>query len=143
MRVGPSKLAASPTSGSFCDVTKPRPDLELPVFAGTLVLGSAAVEVERHEENDEDDEAVTDAAGNSEELVPVLAEDIADGGAGEGPGGGSSEAVGEKIRVFHLADPGEEGGHAPQTRAEASYENRFAAVLLEVTLDLAEAFRVE
>jgi len=46
-------------------------------------------------------------AGYTQKHVPVFAKGIAEGG--KGPYGRGGEAVGEKIRVLHLADPGEEG----------------------------------
>src|SRR5215203_735348 len=104
---------------------------------------AAAEDVERYEEHNEDDKGIADRAGDGEEFVPVLAEDVADGCGGDGPGRSSKEAVGEEVVILHLADPGEEGGHAAESGSEAPYKNRFTTVLLEVTLDLAECFGVE
>ena len=104
---------------------------------------AATVEVERYENDDNGDEAIADRAGYGQKLAPVLAEDVADGGADEGPARGGSETVGEKVTVLHVADPGEEGGHAPEAGAEASEEDRLAAVSLEVALDLVQALGVE
>src|SRR5918999_2480667 len=110
---------------------------------GSFPGPAAAVDVEDYEEGNQGDKAVADGAGDGQELVPVLAEDVADGGGEEGPGSRGGEAVGEEVMVLHPADPGEEGGHAPQARTEAPHEDRFAPVLLEVALDLAEASGVE
>src|SRR5215203_1237589 len=74
--------------------------------------GAAAVDVEGEGEDDEGHEAEADRAGDVEEVVPVLAEGVADHAVDGGPDGDRRQVVGEEPMVVHAAHASEEGGHA-------------------------------
>src|SRR5215204_167430 len=87
--------------------------------------------------------AVAEGSHDCEQLIPILAEDIPDQRVGHGPHDRSYQVIGEKPVVFHSGNPGEEWGHAAQTRSEAPDEDGLSAVRLEVAFHPVEALLVD
>src|SRR5215216_549117 len=82
--------------------------------------------------------AVAEGPHDGEQLLPILAEDVADQRVGYGPHDACCQVIGEKPVVSHPGNPGEKWGHASQARSEASNENSLPTVRLEVAFDPGE-----
>src|SRR5829696_221472 len=123
-----------------------------PVYVGSLRRGAAGrlvalsvpepaspEEVGEDQQCDESNDTVTEGLRDREQLAPVLSEDVPDQRVRHGPHDRSRQVIREKPVVPHSGYPGEERGHAAQTRSEASDKDGLPTVRLEVAFHPGEA----